>query len=301
MKKSTPSFRDEDLEQYKKFLTEKKDCIVCGSPKFAPWAKTGSYRAVQCRECDFIWMRPFLNDEGLNRYYTDYLGRRRLNNSVKMVQREIQYQSDKTFIEHYIPEGKVLDVGCSGGFFLNALNDKFKKYGIEIDPVSVEYAKEHFSFGKNVQCVALEDAPFAEKTFDLVLMRGTIEHVPDPVGAIKKVSSLLKPNGYYYITATPNGASFAADLYRDRWTLFHPVQHIWHFSPKTLSKICEKFNLRLVAVDFPYLGTPYEKVRENVLDVAAEIKRQEKGKKDGKIVSPPFWENMMSIVFQKKG
>ncbi len=96
------------------------------------------------------------------------------------------------------------------------------------------------------------------------MVSGTIEHLPDPVSAIKKVSELLKFGGYYCICATPNSDSFAAELYRDKWTLYHPVQHIWHFSPKTLIRICSKFRLKLVAQDFPYLGIPYENVRENV-------------------------------------
>ncbi|HQS58892.1 MAG: hypothetical protein B7Y56_12700 [Gallionellales bacterium 35-53-114] len=294
-------FRDEDLEQFSKWRTIEKDkCIACGSKQFSPWTTQGSYKAVQCDKCGLIWMNPFVNDEGLGKYYSDYIGRRRLNNDVKMEQRKIQYQTDRDFIEHYISDGKLLDVGCNGGFFLDVLSKKFEKHGIEIDPEAVAYAKKSYNdFGGNIRCGALQDAPYENATFDVISMRGTIEHMTDPVSAIQKVSQLLKQGGYYFITATPNGDSFAADLYRDKWTLFHPVQHIWHFSPKTLSLICSKFGLQLMAKDFPYLGTPYEKVREDVKLVAAAIKLKEKNPSVELPVSPPFWENMMSLVFVK--
>jgi 2-polyprenyl-3-methyl-5-hydroxy-6-metoxy-1,4-benzoquinol methylase len=103
-------------------------------------------------------MSPFLNDEGLGKYYANYIGRRRLNNDLKMEQRKIQYQSDREFIEHFINDGKILDVGCNGGFFLEALSTKFEKHGIEIDPEAVAYAKK---LKKHL-----------EKTFSVLLWKG---------------------------------------------------------------------------------------------------------------------------------
>lgn len=296
-------FRGEDLEQFSKFSTVRQDyCIACQGKDFGPWATAGSYKAVRCVKCGLIWMNPFLNNQGLSKYYADYIGRRRLNNDVKMAQRKIQYQSDREFIENFVDHGKILDVGCSGGFFLEALSPRFEKHGIEIDPEAVAYAqKTQNEFGKNILRVALEEAPYENESFDMITMRGTIEHLPDPVNAINKISQLLRKGGYYYIAATPNGDSFAADIFREQWTLFHPVQHIWHFSPRTLALICSRFGLKLIAKDFPYLGTPYENARDNVKAVAEAIELKEKNPSAELPVCPPFWENMMSLVFQKVG
>ena len=296
---TTHNFRGENLSPFVTFNTVRKDCIVCGSRKFSLWAKKDFYQTVKCKGCGFIWMRPFLTEKGLTAYYTSHVSNR-LKKAKKMKQRAIQYKQDVGFLERYAQQGKLLDIGCSGGFFLDEFNKKFDKYGTDIDPDAVQYAKAHFSFGKNVHCTDILESTFRPKTFDVVTMRGVIEHVPDPVKVIKKVSQLLKKGGYYYVTATPNGASFTAEVFREQWALFHPVQHIWHFSPKTLSQVAERFGLRLVAVDFPYLGTPYEHVHEDVKAVAQGIKLVEQGKRKNLKVGPPFWENMMSLVFQKK-
>lgn len=296
---SSGNFRNEALGAFKKYNTVKKNCIACGSKKFSTWAKADFYTAVKCDSCSLVWMRPFVNNAGLSDYYSNYIGKRRINNKLKMKQRAVQYKLDAKFLEDYIKRGKLLDVGCNGGFFLSAFNKNFKKYGTEIDSTAVEFARKNFSFGKNVFCADLEYAPFKNNTFDAIMMRGTIEHVPDPVASIKKVSALLKKGGYYYITATPNGVSLAAEIFRDKWTLFHPVQHIWHFSPETLSKICSRFGLKLIATDFPYLGTPYESVNENVKSMAKAIELIEKGKRSQLDVSPPFYGSMMSLIFKK--
>lgn len=299
MKKKEISFQGEDLTPYLPYCTVKKNCIICGSTSFKRWANHGPFKTVRCNKCDFIWMRPFLNRAGLEKYYKEHLSTRRLNNDAKMKQRTAQYQEDKAFIHRYVETGNVLDVGCSGGFFLNELSSKFKKHGIEIDADAVAYAKKNFSFGKNIHCIPLEDVPYPNNSFDLVVMRGVIEHLPDPVEAVRKVSELVKKGGFFYITATPNGASFAFNVFREKWNLFHPTQHIWHFSPRTLEILCKKFGLRLVALDFPYLGTPYENAEEDVLTIAKAIHAIRKGKRTSLKTGPPFWENMMSIVFQK--
>ncbi len=294
-------FRGEELNEFEKYFTEiKNSCIACGSSEPEFWTKSGAFKAVKCSKCSLIWMNPSSNSTGLDLYYKNYIGRRRLNNDLKMSQRKLQYVDDVSFIERFINEGKILDVGCNGGFFLETLSQNFQKYGIEIDPEAVKFAQNTYKdFGDNVVCAPLENAPYEDSSFDLISMRGTIEHMPDPLNAISKVSKLLKKDGFFCITATPNGMSVAADIYRDQWTLFHPVQHIWHFSPNSLSIICEKFGLKLIAKEFPYMGTPYEDFKQNITEMADAIESRGNDSDCSLPVSPPFFESMMSLMFKK--
>ena len=78
-------------------------------------------------------MNPYCNEISLTSYYNNYIGKRRTNNEKKMIQRAVQYKLDAQFIEVFFSQGKILDVGCNGGFFLDAMSEKFEKYGIEID------------------------------------------------------------------------------------------------------------------------------------------------------------------------
>ncbi len=79
------TFRGEDLEQFIEFcIVEKNHCIACGGKKLNLWASSGSYNSVQCNKCGLIMMNPFLNNEGLGKYYSDHIGRRRLNNETKI-------------------------------------------------------------------------------------------------------------------------------------------------------------------------------------------------------------------------
>ena len=53
-------------------------------------------------------------------YYSKYLSQIHQSDSTKIKQREIMYELDYGFIKkHLKPNGKVLDVGCSNGKFLD--------------------------------------------------------------------------------------------------------------------------------------------------------------------------------------
>lgn len=288
----------EDLEVYAKFLTEYRDCIICEVKDYETWAVHGSYRAVKCRRCGLVWINPHLSGEGLRKYYDDYIGMR-MREDIKMKQREIQYKIDATFIESFVSSGRVLDVGCSGGFFLNTLSNSFEKYGIDIDPKAIDYARKNFPFGKNVNCQSIEEVQFPDKYFDLIVMRGVIEHLPDPKSAIKKVSELLKDGKYFYIAATPNVNSFCANLYREKWNLFHPVRHIWYFSAETLEKLCRPFGLRLICRYYPYEETPYSNIERDHEEVLEALRAKKEGRFASIGRSPSFWGNIMNLVFKK--
>ena len=171
----------------------------------------------------------------------------------------------------------------------------YNRFGTELDISAVQYAKDNFPvFGENIYNGSLQSAKFSNDKFDLISMRGVIEHILDPEESIREVSRLLKINGYYYVCATPNGDSYSAELYRENWTLFHPVQHLWHFSPENLSLICERHDLKLIWKEFPYLGTPYENVKKDIVKISNYISNKDSS------VSPAFFGNMMSLIFQKK-
>ncbi|CEG13784.1 conserved hypothetical protein [groundwater metagenome] len=298
--KSDASLINEDLESYTKYMDfYVNECIVCGGKNTNIWAEYGSFKAVQCSYCKMIWINPMVNYKGVEKYYQDYIGMR-FENKDLTEKRRVQYEIDRGYIEEHIKSGKILDVGCSGGFFLEVLNSKFDKYGLEIDRDAVEFARKNCSFGNNVFAIELSKAPFKNESFDLIIMRGCIEHLHDPLSAVEKVSQLLKKGGYFYVAATPNVESFSADFYRERWNQFHPIRHLYYFSVKTLPLLCEKYNLKLLSYRLPYLETPYCSVENDIKRVAADIKLKSKNLADKIYRSQAFWENMMNLVFVKQ-
>ena len=190
-------------------------------------------------------------------------------------------------------------MGANAGFFLNVLGNQFELYGTEIDDKAVEFCKKNFpDFSENMFNGTLEDAKFEDSFFDIVTMRGVIEHVPDPSATISEIERILKPGGVIFICATPNVDSVAAKFYKENWSLFHPVQHLWHFSPKTLSRFLSHYNFHLEWQEMPYIGTPYEDFLSDLDQFATNVKSMEIIV-DDVMVSPPFFDSMMTLIFRK--
>ena len=150
-----------------------------------------------------------------------------------------------------------------------------------------------------MKCIKIEEADYNKNYFDLVIMRGTIEHLPDPKTAVKKAAYLLKTGGYFYIAATPNVNSFCAQLYREKWNQFHPIRHIFYFSAETLSKLSLSFKLKLICRYYPYEETPYANIWNDVEEVLSAWQMKKQGRFDDVGRSPAFWGNMMNLVFRK--
>ena len=295
-------FRGNDYsELFKNFdLKKHTKCICCNSKNLEVWSCSDGFTSNICNDCNFIFMNPQLDKNGLKEFYENYIGETRLNNEIKMKQRSTQYKLDIIALLKFVNKGKILDIGCSGGYFLKNIPDNFQKYGTELDPVAYEIAKENLNLNeKKLYLGDVLNCNFQDNFFDIITMRGVIEHVSDPVKTIKKVSELLKSKGLFYICATPNGEAFSARLYKQNWNLFHPIEHLWHFSQKNISLLTENFKLKLIWSEYPYLGTPYENVYEDIKLINEKINSKKLNKTNNNI-SPPFFENMMSLIFEKQ-
>ncbi len=94
----------------------------------------------------------------------------------------------------------VLDVGCGGGIFSEALASSGAQVtGIDLAPQSIEIAKLHLfesNLTVNYECISIEEkANSMPNHFDIITCLEMLEHVPDPEIIIANCATLLKPNG----------------------------------------------------------------------------------------------------------
>ena len=287
-------------EEYRKFLGPVRPCLICGTDADGEsretWAVDEYFKALRCQSCGLVTIEPSLNEEGLSAFYSNYI-QRRFDNESKMQKRQVQYTQDLSFLYKHITEGVVLDVGCNGGFFLAEFDEKFQKYGIEIDEEAVKHARDFY--GLDVRFEKFGEDTFEADYFDLVVFRGVIEHMYDPKSALQRAHEVLKPGGLLFFTATPNLDCLCAEVYREKWNVWHPIEHINIFSADTLHSLLGREHFELLAADYPYLGTPYEDQEKDTLTLLNDIDKKMSGRWDEVKKSPPFWGNMMSVIYKK--
>lgn len=284
------------FEKYKKYHNFRRDeCPVCKNEDSILWTTHEYFSADECSHCGFVYINPSLNQDGLNEYYSDYIGDR-FDKEIKMKQRQVQYQIDANFLQRFVSTGDLLDVGCNGGFFLDALSNDFNKTGIEIDADAVKYANENYNF--KVIHGFLGDDEFENNSFDVIVFRGVIEHILNPELALLRAKKILRKGGFIYFCATPNLKSIGADFYREKWNLWHPIEHINIFDATTLNKMLGQNDFELFAEDYQYLGTPYENYKEDTQALINDIALKNSDRWDEVSRSKPFWGNMMSLIYK---
>lgn len=95
---------------------------------------------------------------------------------------------------------KILDVGTSTGTNLRLLRDmEFDQViGLDSSESAARYC-ESKGFGP-VRLGDVQDMPFDDDSFDLVLATDIIEHVPDDTQAMRELRRVLKPGGTLLLT-----------------------------------------------------------------------------------------------------
>jgi SAM-dependent methyltransferase len=240
------------------------------------------FTIVRCRQCGLIYLNPRPSKDLLGSYYpTVYyppvqskvrsqVQQQAKKFSVKMkrwvledyygypttvsagwsrIVRRILLWPDKTLRElkgrHPLPwrgEGKVLDVGCGAGGNLKALQDQgWDPYGIEISEVAAAHARDLVT--ENIHTGTLESAPFPPQFFDLVFMSHSLEHLPSPVDALRRVHRLLKDGGLLVISV-PNADSLEFKLFGRWWFQLDPPRHFYHFDRQSLSEAFAQIGFR---------------------------------------------------------
>jgi len=104
--------------------------------------------------------------------------------------------STRALLSSYTKPGdRVLDVGVGLGRVLAPL-DHIDRYGIDI---SVDYLKKARSEGIRVALSKIEDMPFVDECFDVVLVTDVLEHVFDLDFCTREILRVLKPGGFLIV------------------------------------------------------------------------------------------------------
>ncbi|MBE0690926.1 MAG: class I SAM-dependent methyltransferase [Anaerolineae bacterium] len=150
-------------------------------------------------------------------------------------------------LEQFVQPGKLLDVGCAAGFFLDeAHKHGWQVQGVDVSDFVVQYAREHF--GYDVRQGSLLEQDFPKGAYDLVTLWDVIEHVPDPKAYVEHVAALLRSGGIVAL-ATPDVDSIPARLTGKRWVGYKlSEEHVYYFSQHTLSRMLENAGFEIVRV-----------------------------------------------------
>lgn len=143
----------------------------------------------------------------------------------------------------WIGGGRLLDVGCATGVHLRQAREAgWRVAGIEIDPEAAERAR---AVTPDIFCGDVRDAPFPPGSFDVVTSFHVVEHLVDPVGALRRMTGWLAPGGLL-IVEVPNVDGVGGRLFGRYWSGLDFPRHLVQFTPATMAAMVAKAGGRVV-------------------------------------------------------
>jgi SAM-dependent methyltransferase len=127
---------------------------------------------------------------------------------------------------------RLLDFGCGGGRFLEQMRALgWKVTGIDICTDAVQRLREER--GLAAFAGSLPHPALRPRSFEVVTMWHSLEHVHQPRQVLRAAHDLLIPGGKL-IVAVPNIDSLPFDWFGPDWYGLDLPRHLTHFSPDTL-------------------------------------------------------------------
>ncbi len=242
---------DPSTGELKENLARHIDCVVCGSSKHNLVFKKQGFRFVKCCTCGLLFVNPQLDESQLIHSYKENDSQNQWVD-VLLSKAQLEYDSEHRFgeavrrLEKIYPaskRGRVLDVGCSIGLFLDCMQKKgWQAHGMEINAKAVRHARE--TFGLTVDEKLLHEVDYKKESFQIISLWGVLEHTSHPDEILRSVHPLLAPGGTL-VLLVPNGHSLATRIMRGTAATFGGRNHLWYFSPDTLGRLLDKTGFTL--------------------------------------------------------
>jgi ubiquinone/menaquinone biosynthesis C-methylase UbiE len=148
-------------------------------------------------------------------------------------------------------DGAVLDLGCGDGRLTLELRGR-RIVGADVSRVALDRARERLA-ERDIELVQTAPGavlPFADATFDLVLLAETIEHVVDVETLLAEVHRVLAPGGEVAVTTPAHGRRTGLSLFlRGFERAFDPLSpHVRFFSRASLTDVLSEAGFQVASV-----------------------------------------------------
>lgn len=165
------------------------------------------FAVVRCTTCGLVFVSPRVAAERVAEVYGESYWRSPeakaygyTNYRAEAANWRRTYRRRGELLRPRLTSGaRILDVGCAAGFFCEVMRERgCDVWGVEISaPIAAEAQRR---IGRDrIHIGTLEDAPYDDGSFDLITFWDVVEHLPDPIGTLRRARRFLRPGGLLLI------------------------------------------------------------------------------------------------------
>lgn len=230
------------LESARCCLCNRDDCEpVAVGADFEYRTSPDEFLAVRCRRCRLVYLNPRVAECDLPIVYPDHYHAFQFRPAefglIYRIRCRLEAKRLLRWCHGLTFNAKILDIGCGDGFHLGLLKrfgyPGWTLEGLDVDGRAVARARET---GLTIHQGTIEQIDLPAESHHLILMLMTVEHLSDPVGALRAAERLLAPGGRI-VVVTDNVRSPDFALFGGRhWGGYHFPRHTYLFDKRTLAE-----------------------------------------------------------------
>ena len=194
---------------------------------------------------------------------------------------------------------RLLEVGSGMGHLVGQLEDTFETYGIDVNHWAVNQSKA-VAQKSHLQSASAQDLPFSKGSFNVVIIKHIVEHLPDPGKAIQEISRVTEGGGTL-ILATPNMDSLLKPWKGDAWIGYQDPTHISLKRPAEWLALIEEAGFAPIKVfsdgfwDVPYIPLVPKQIQKLFFGSLGGFQAV-----TGFVFLPMRWGESMIVIAKKK-
>ena len=240
-----------DNDEPKEDFFHIRSCPLCNSDRSELEYEIDNFSYHRCLECESIYTKPHLKDGVLDELYSDGTYQVYQDSLVKKgskIRKGVLELRKSSQIENIINSDEVslLDVGCGSGTFMQVCKEKgWLVEGVDPSPEACsEYDIEVYQGNFN-------EISFKKK-YDVVTFWGVLEHLSEPILAIRKTKDILNPDGMI-VFEVPSANCFMSE-YLKKFN-FSPTRYIESgrhnifFSKKLIDQIAYELKMEVSLIE----------------------------------------------------
>lgn len=224
-------------------------CIVCKT-LLAPFLKCAQGTVLRCNNCGLGALENIPETKKLFKYYTSFYDEQKSERFKPLFELAIRCFRELRVrvVEHFAKKrGRILDVGFGRPIDLSLFQQRgWEAHGTQIVPHTVRVAR---SQGLNAFLGELHDAKYPDAHFDMITVWHVLEHLKNPAKYVREMHRILKPEGRL-IVEVPNFNSPLARMFGCNWLGLDLPHHLYHFTPKSLTRLLHQNGFKVVKTKF---------------------------------------------------